>query len=119
MQLPVGKIERTLKVLPGCADILFGGAVMLATRVLLVDGNEVAHMTLAGVLEQSGFAITSAANAAESLRLISGRESNDLLLSDLHMPGSGSGSGDALTVVSAMRHANSGGMTRLLSAFHK
>src|ERR1700722_9622982 len=29
MRLPVGKIERTLKVLPGCADILFGGTVML------------------------------------------------------------------------------------------
>lgn len=26
MRLPVDKIERTLKVLPGCADILFGGA---------------------------------------------------------------------------------------------
>ena len=59
---------------------------MLATRVLFVDGDEVVHMTLAGVLEQSGFAITSAANARESLRLISGAESYDVLLSDLHVP---------------------------------
>ena len=79
---------------------------MLATRVLLVDGDEVVHMTLAGVPEQSGFAITSAANARESLGLIAGGESYDALLSDRHLPGSGSG--DALTVVSGMRHANPG-----------
>ena len=88
---------------------------MLATRVLLVDGDEVVHMTLAGVPEQSGFAITSAANARESLGLIAGGESYDALLSDRHLPGSGSG--DALTVVSGMRHANPGAVTLLRNAF--
>ena len=86
---------------------------MLVTRVLLVDGDEVVHMTWAGVLEQPGFAITSAANARESLRLTSGGESYDVLLSDLHMPGSG----DALTVVGALRHANPGALTPPLNAF--
>ena len=65
-------------------------------------------MTLAGVLEQSGFAITSAANARESLRLISGAESYDI---------PGSGSGDALNVVGAMGHANPCAVTLLLNAF--
>jgi CheY-like chemotaxis protein len=86
---------------------------MLATRVLLVDDDEVVRMTLTGLLEQSGFAITSAANVPEALRLICGKESYDVLLSDLHMPGAG----DGLTVVSAMRHANPGAVTLLLSAF--
>jgi CheY-like chemotaxis protein len=41
----------------------------------------------------------------EALRFISGQESYDVLLSDLHMPGAG----DGLTVVSAMRHASRAG----------
>ena len=86
---------------------------MLATRVLLVDDDAVVRMTLTGVLEQSGFAITSAPNVPEALRLISGKESYDVLLSDLHMPGAG----DGLTVVSAMRHVNPSAVTLLLSAF--
>jgi CheY-like chemotaxis protein len=86
---------------------------MSANRVLLVDDDEVVRMTLTGVLEQSGFTITTAANVPEALRLITGDESYDVLLSDLHMPGAG----DGLTVVSAMRHANPRAVTLLLSAF--
>jgi CheY-like chemotaxis protein len=86
---------------------------MLATRVLLVDDDEVVRMALTEVLELSGFAITSAANVPDALRLICGKESYDVLLSDLHMPGAG----DGLTVVSAMRHANPGAVTMLLTAF--
>jgi len=113
MRPPVGKIEWALKVLPGCADIRFGGTTMVATRVLLVDDDEVVRMALTEVLELSGFAITSAANVPEALRLICGKESYDVLLSDLHMPGAG----DGLTVVSAMRHANPSAVTLLLTAF--
>jgi CheY-like chemotaxis protein len=86
---------------------------MLAKKVLVVDDDEVVRMTLTGVLEQSGFTITTAANVPEALRLITGDESYDVLLSDLHMPGAG----DGLTVVSAMRHANPRAVTLLLSAF--
>ena len=86
---------------------------MLATRVLLVDDDEVVRLSLTELLEQSGFAITCAANVPDALRLICGKESYDVLLSDLHMPGAG----DGLTVVSAMRHANPGAVTLLLSAF--
>jgi hypothetical protein len=69
MRPPIGKIERTLKVLPGYADIQLGGTTMVATRVLLVDDDEVVRMALTEVLELSGFAITSAANVLEALDL--------------------------------------------------
>jgi CheY-like chemotaxis protein len=82
-------------------------------RVLLVDDDEIVRMALTGVLEQSGFVVTSAASVTEALKLISGAEAYDVLLSDLHMPGAG----DGLTVVSAMRHANPKAVTLLLSAF--
>jgi len=85
---------------------------MADTRVLLVDDDEVVRMSLSFVLEQSGFAVTSAASVREALKHISS-ENYDVLLSDLHMPGAG----DGLTVVSAMRHANPTAVTLLLSAF--
>jgi CheY-like chemotaxis protein len=85
---------------------------MADTRVLVVDDDEVARMSLSFMLEQSGFAVTSARNVPEALKYIIA-ESFDVLLTDLHMPGAG----DGLTVVSAMRHANPKAVTLLLSAF--
>jgi CheY-like chemotaxis protein len=82
-------------------------------RVLLVDDDEIVRMALTAMLEESGFVVTSAASVTEALKLISGAEAYDVLLSDLHMPGAG----DGLTVVSAMRHANPKAVTMLLSAF--
>ncbi len=81
-------------------------------KVLLVDDDEVARMSLTMVLEQSGFAVTSAASVLEALKYIS-TGCYDVLLSDLHMPGAG----DGLTVVSAMKHSNPAAATLLLSAF--
>src|SRR6202022_3872937 len=85
---------------------------MAATKVLLVDDDYVVRCTLAAVLEERGFDVTSAATVSEALKLIS---SNiyDVLLSDLHMPGAG----DGLTIVSAMRHSNPKAVTMILSAF--
>jgi hypothetical protein len=54
------RVDRTFKVPQGRADIPFGGARMSANRVLLVDDDEVVRTTLTGVLEQSGFTITTA-----------------------------------------------------------
>ena len=85
---------------------------MADIKVLLVDDDEIVRLSLAFVLEQSGFAVTSAPNVPEALKYIS-TEKYDVLLSDLHMPGAG----DGLTVVSAMRHANPSAVTLLLSAF--
>jgi DNA-binding response OmpR family regulator len=81
-------------------------------KILLVDDDEVLRFTLSEILEQSGFAVTTAANVPEALKYISS-ETYDVLLSDLHMPGAG----DGLTVVSAMRHSNPKAVTMLLSAF--
>ena len=83
------------------------------TRILLVDDDEIVRLALSGVLVQAGFRVTTAANVTEALKRISGPETYDVLLSDLHMPGAG----DGLTVVSAMRHANPKAVTLLLSAF--
>jgi CheY-like chemotaxis protein len=85
---------------------------MCTSKVLLVDDDEVVRLALGGVLEQSGFAVTCAANVVEALRHITS-EPYDALLSDLHMPGAG----DGLTVISAMRHVNPSAVTLLLSAF--
>jgi CheY-like chemotaxis protein len=86
---------------------------MAAIKVLLVDDDEIIRSSLSGVLEQSGFAVTTAPNVPKALKLITGPDTYDVLLSDLHMPGAG----DGLTVVSAMRHANPMAVTLLLSAF--
>ena len=83
------------------------------TRILLVDDDEIVLLALTGFLVQAGFRVTTAANVTEALKRISGPETYDVLLSDLHMPGAG----DGLTVVSAMRHANPKAVTLLLSAF--
>lgn len=85
---------------------------MALTKILLVDDDEVVRFSLGRILEQSGFAVTIAANVTEALKYITS-ENYDVLLTDLHMPGAG----DGLTVVSAMRHANPKAVTMLLSAF--
>jgi YesN/AraC family two-component response regulator len=85
---------------------------MALIKILLVDDDEMVRETLSEVLEQNGFAVTSAANVTEALKHISSG-TFEVLLSDLHMPGAG----DGLTVVSAMRHANPKAVTILLSAF--
>jgi CheY-like chemotaxis protein len=85
---------------------------MASTTILLVDDDEVLRHTLAAILKNHGYEVTTAASVAEALKLISAG-TYDVLLSDLHMPGKG----DGLTVVSAMRHANPKAVTILLSAF--
>jgi CheY-like chemotaxis protein len=85
---------------------------MASATILLVDDDEVLLQTLAAVLQEHGFGVTTAASVPEALKLITAG-SYDVLLSDLHMPGRG----DGLTVVSAMRHANPNAVTMLFSAF--
>jgi CheY-like chemotaxis protein len=85
---------------------------MASATILLVDDDETLRHMLAAVLAEHGYDVTTAASVPEALKLITAG-SYDVLLSDLHMPGKG----DGLTVVSAMRHANPGAVTILLSAF--
>src|ERR1700719_49814 len=94
-------------------DLIPGDRCAMALiKILLVDDDEMMRSTLSDLLEESGFAVTTAANVTEALKYISA-QSFEVLLSDLHMPGAG----DGLTVVSAMRHANPKAVTILLSAF--
>lgn len=85
---------------------------MATTKLLLVDDETMLLESLSAIMTMHGFEVTTAKTVAEALRHISSK-SFDVLLSDLHMPGAG----DGLTVVSAMRHANPGAVTMLLSAF--
>ena len=85
---------------------------MVKTRILLVDDDEIVRYSLCKILEQDGFAVTTAANVSEALQHINSILF-DVLLTDLHMPGAG----DGLTVVSAMRHSNPKAVTMVLSAF--
>jgi CheY-like chemotaxis protein len=87
---------------------------LVETRILLVDDDEIVRYSLCKILEQDGFAVTTAANVSEALQHISSVVF-DVLLTDLHMPGAG----DGLTVVSAMRHSNPKAVTMVLSAFSR
>jgi len=80
--------------------------------VLLVDDNEQVRSTLGAVLEANQFRVTSAANVSEALQLI-GKQTFDVLLCDLHMPGAG----DGFTVVSAMRHTNENAITLVFTGY--
>jgi YesN/AraC family two-component response regulator len=85
---------------------------MAKIKILLVDDDEVVRFSLSKILQQDGFAVTTAANVSEALKHINSTVF-DVLLTDLHMPGAG----DGLTVVSAMRHSNPKAVTMVLSAF--
>lgn len=56
------------------------------SRVLIVDDDPVTRATLAGYFEQAGYAIAEAEDAAEA-RQVMGRETIDLVLLDVGLPG--------------------------------
>jgi ActR/RegA family two-component response regulator len=85
---------------------------MPATKILLVDDDEMLLRILHNLLEHEGFEVAVANSVAKALKLISS-ERYDMLLSDLHMPGAG----DGLTVISAMRHVNPECVAMLLTSF--
>src|ERR1700733_6846252 len=85
---------------------------MAATKILLVDDDELLNTIIRSLVEREGFDITVASNVAEALKLISS-ERYDVLPSDLHMPGAA----DGLTVISAMRHLNPNAIALLLTSF--
>ncbi|CAH2605918.1 Histidine kinase (plasmid) [Rhodovastum atsumiense] len=59
----------------------------LATRVLLVDDEEMVRETLAVGLEDAGLAVLLAQSGAEALALLDAGEPVDVLVTDLSMPG--------------------------------
>jgi DNA-binding response OmpR family regulator len=85
---------------------------MAVIEILLVDDDEIVCSTLAALLKEYEFEVTTSVRFPQALKFISSETYNGLL-SDLQMPGAG----DGLTVVSAMRHANQKAITMLLSSF--
>jgi DNA-binding NarL/FixJ family response regulator len=61
---------------------------MALIKILLVDDDEMVRATLGEVLEQNGFAVTSAANVSEALKHISS-QTFEVLLSDPTHAGGG------------------------------
>jgi ActR/RegA family two-component response regulator len=80
-----------------------------ATKVLLVNDDEVALETLLGILERSGFGVTCATNLMEALERIRS-EPYDALLTNLHL----SRPRDAILIVNELRRVNPSAVILLL-----
>jgi CheY-like chemotaxis protein len=62
------------------------------TRVLLVEDEILISNMMADILEEQGFQVHVAANAAEALRHIESNAAVDVLFTDIHLPGGMDGS---------------------------
>jgi CheY-like chemotaxis protein len=58
-----------------------------AARILLVEDESLIRLVMADVLLDEGFEVVEAANGDEAVRLLSGPEIFDVLLTDVQMPG--------------------------------
>lgn len=84
----------------------------MLTRILFVDDEPGIRQTLAPILEQHGFAVTTAATVRDALELIN-RQAFDVLLSDLNI----GQPGDGFTVVGAMRRVQPEARTFILTGY--
>jgi DNA-binding response OmpR family regulator len=85
---------------------------MTSPRLLFVDDEPGIRATLAAILKQRGFEVTTASTVSEALNLIA-RQSFDVLLSDLNI----GEAGDGFTVVSAMRRTQPEAATFILTGY--
>lgn len=85
--------------------------MVAATKVLLVNDDEVALITLLEVLEKGGFSVTCATNAMEALECICSVR-YDALLTNLHL----SRAQDGLLIVNELRRASPSAVILLLNA---
>lgn len=81
-------------------------------RILFVDDEPGIRQTLAPILEQHGFSVTTAATVRDALELIN-RQAFDVLLSDLNI----GHPGDGFTVVGAMRRVQPEARTFILTGY--
>ncbi|HEX8712744.1 MAG TPA: response regulator [Terracidiphilus sp.] len=81
-------------------------------RLLFVDDEPAIRATLATILRQHGFEVTTAETVAEALQKITS-EKYEVLLSDLNI----GNPGDGLTVVSAMRRTQPEAVTMILTGY--
>jgi YesN/AraC family two-component response regulator len=84
----------------------------MATRILFVDDEAGIRTTLKLILEQHGFAVTTAATVPEALEQLN-HATFDVLLSDLNI----GQPGDGFTVVSAMRRVQPQAATFILTGY--
>src|SRR6202167_619565 len=84
----------------------------VAPKVLLVDDDDAIRDMMSQTLELKGFAVVSAVNVTEALKLIT-TESFDALMADLHMPNRS----DGFAVITAMRLIQPKALTLLVSGW--
>jgi DNA-binding response OmpR family regulator len=84
----------------------------LTARVMVVDDEAVARVSLAEVLRLEGYHVATAASGEEALSLLSKSEPFDLVVLDLKMPGM-----DGLEVTETMQREYPGTVIVLLTAF--
>src|SRR6202453_4893883 len=82
----------------------------VAHKVLLVDDDDAIRTMMSQTLELKGFAVVSAVNVTEALKLIT-TENFDVLITDLHMPNPR----DGFAAITAMRHIQPKALTLLVS----
>jgi YesN/AraC family two-component response regulator len=85
---------------------------MTRPRLIFVDDEPTIRLTIAAILQQNGYEVTTAATVPEALDLI-GRNQYDVLLSDLNI----GEPGDGFTVVSVMRRIQPQAATFILTGY--
>ncbi|MEO8726570.1 MAG: response regulator [Acidobacteriaceae bacterium] len=85
---------------------------MAHPRILLVDDSPDALASLSAIMTRNSFDVVTAGSVKGALGKIAA-EPFDVLLCDLHLPGSG----DGFTVISAMRHTNPDTITIVFSGY--
>jgi DNA-binding NtrC family response regulator len=81
-------------------------------RVLVVDDEPLIRWSLGQALEDGGFAVEQASNAAEALRCAAGDGSFDIVFLDFRLPDS-----DDLTLLARMRQALPAAVVILMTAY--
>ena len=89
--MPVRAGVALHSMLTGAQDASWWKDPLAATRILLVEDEDLIRFITAEVLRADGFDVTEAWDIAEADRLLDGLEGFDALLTDMQTPGLGDG----------------------------
>ncbi len=84
--MPGKQVDRKAMLIGSCAAGLFEGKQMSPNHILLVDDDPLLRRSVAFSLERAGYRVSTAASAEDALAL-AGRDSPDLVLLDIGLPG--------------------------------